>query len=239
MGDPISMIGIGATVGKGVLGAMGSMNKAEGDKIAIQGQMLSAMGKAFQYDVEAQQFMWKSGLEKYQMAVSKLNQDIAKENATYARSKGEQDAQQKGMEVKFNLGNLIASQGASGISVAGGSSARVREGMLEVGYHDQATIRANAARQAYGYDVTAMQHEAEAAIHSMTSEFDVAQAENATTAAGIVRKSMPLLEQAQGLAQTSGMINAAASLTGAAGSVASKWTEGSFKGMFGDKSDAG
>ena len=79
-----------------------------------------------------------------------------------------------------------------------------------------------------------MQYEAEAAIHSMTAEFDVAQAQNATTAAGIARQALPLLEQAKGQAQTAGLIGAASSITGAAGSVASKWTEGSFKGMFGD-----
>ena len=231
MAGPMAIVGVGASIAQGFLGAKGASEKAKGDQLAIQGQMLAAMGKAFQYDVEAQQFQWKSGLEKYQAAVSKINMDVSKENATYERDKGEVEAQMLGMKQAQARGELIASQGASGISVGSGSSARVREGMIEVGYHDQGMVRANAARTAYGFEVQAMGHEAEAAMHSMASDFDLAQAENATTAAGIARQALPLLEQSKGLAATAGNINMASSLVSAAGSVASKWTQSSFQGM--------
>jgi hypothetical protein len=231
MAGPMAIAGIGASVAQGFLGAKAAGNKAQGDQLAIQGQMLAATGKAFQYDVESQQFMWKSNIEKYQAAVAKINKQIAEENAIYARDKGEVEAGIKGLEYRKAYGQLVASQGASGVSVSGGSAARVREGMIEVGYFDQQMIRNNAARIAYGHEVQAVQYDAQAEVHSMTADLDKAQADNATTAAGIVRSSMPLYAQASSLAAEAGSINTMSSIVSAAGSVANKWGGASFQGM--------
>lgn len=231
MGDPMSMVSMGASALGGIFGAAGAKTKAAGEQLNIQGQMIGTMGKAFQFDVESQNYKWKSGVEEYQAQVARNNEIIAKQNAIYERDVGEQTAQQLGMKQQWERGQMIAQQGASGLAVSGESAERVRAGMIDVGYHEQAVTRANAAHVAYGYEVQATQFEAEAAIHSTTAEMDKIQADNATTAAGITRMALPLQQKAMDLAGTAGNIGLLSSLTGAAGSVASKWMKSDFQGM--------
>ena len=231
MGDPISMVSMGASAAGGIFNAMGAKTKAAGEALNIQGQMLGTMGKAFQFDVESANYKWKSGVEEYQAQVARNNKIIAQQNAMYERDVGEVTAQQLGMKQRWERGQMEAQQGASGISVRGGSAERVRAGMIDVGMHEQAVTRANAAHVAYGYEVQATQFEAEAAIHSTTAEMDRVQADMATTAAGLTRQALPLQQAAMDLSKTAGTIGVLSSLTGAAGSVASKWMKSDFQGM--------
>jgi len=236
MADPISMgvmgaIGIGGTILGGVSKVAGAAITAQGQQLSIQGQMLNTIGKAFQYDVEAQEYRYKSEEEQYLAAVSKMNQQIALQNANYERDKGEVEASAQGMQDRYARGATLASQAASGIDVNSGSSTAVRESMVELSQYNQALIRANAAKVAYGYDVEATQHEAQAAIHTMTAALDTAQAQNATTAAGITRAALPLEQQAYNLAGTAGTINMLGSIASTAGSVATKWSQAGFSGL--------
>ncbi len=247
MTDPISMVtagasglkalapmfGIGSSIASGAIGAQAAQVKARGEELNIEGQMLANTGRAFAFDVESQEFKEKSEIESYQADISRMNQQIAESNANYERNKGEVEAEHSGMESRYELGVAKAAQGASGIDVNSGSSQRVRESMIEIGQYNEAMIRSNAAKIAYGYEVQATQAHAEAAIHDMTSSLDKAQAANATTAAGITRAALPLEQQAMGLAAETGKLGAEASLISAAGSVASKWMQGSFLGMSG------
>lgn len=228
MANPISM---GMSALGGVFNAMGASTKAAGEQNAIRGQMIGTMGKAFQFDVESQNYKWKSGVEEYQRDVALLNERIAHQNAEYEREVGEFTAQQLGMKQQWERGQLLASQAASGLSVKGGSAVAARAGMIDVGYQEQAVTRANAAHVAYGYEVQATQFEAEAAIHSTTAEMDKLQAENATTAANITRSTLGLQQASMDLAKSAGTIGVLSSLTGAAGSVAGKWMTGGFQGM--------
>lgn len=228
MASPISM---GMSVLGGVFGAMGAQTKAAGEQLNITGQMIGTMGKAFQFDVESQNYKWKSGVETYQAQVARNNKTIAMQNAQYERDVGEFSAQQLGMKQQWERGQMAAQQAASGLSVSGTSAERVRAGMIEVGQNEQAVTRANAAHVAYGYEVQATQFEAEAAIHSSTAEQDLIQAGNATTAANLTRLALPLQQSAKDLAGTAGTIGVLSSLTGAAGSVADKWMKSSFQGM--------
>jgi hypothetical protein len=228
MADPIS---IGASAAGGIFNAMGAATKAQGEKNAIQGQMLGTIGKAFQFDMESKSYVWKSNVEEYQAAVARNNKIIAQQNAGYERDVGELTASDLALKQRKDRGDLIAAQGASGIDVNSKSSQAVRAGMIDVGWHEQQVTRANAAHVAYGYDVQATQFEAEAAIHSTTAEMDRLQADTATTAANITRMALPLQEKAMDLASTAGGIGVMSSLTGAAGSVAGKWMQSSFQGM--------
>jgi hypothetical protein len=224
-------VAIGTSIAGGIFGAMGAKTKAAGEQLNIQGQMIGTMGKAFQFDVESQNYKWKAGVEEYQAEVARRNKIIAQQNAEYERTTGEVTASQLGMKQAWERGQMMAQQGASGLSVSGKSAERVRAGMIDVGYNEQAITRANAAHVAYGYEVQATQFEAEAAIHSSTAEMDKVQAENATTAANITRAALPLQQAAMDLSKTAGNIGVLSSLTGAAGSVAGKWMQGSFQGM--------
>ena len=72
------------------------------------------------------------------------------------------------MKTRAAVGQTLAGQGASGVDVNTGSSVDVRAGETKLGMLDALTIRANAARKAYGYNVAATGAEAESGL--LTSE---------------------------------------------------------------------
>lgn len=147
----------------------------------------------------------QAGMYNYQAGVSQLNSQIALQNRDLSLAAGQTQEQQYGMQARARLGEIRAGAGASGIDVGSGSKAAVQTGQQVVTGIDQATIYNNAARKAYGYEVE--------------SATDVAQA-GAYTAAATNAKA-------------AGGINALASLVTGAGSVASKWTQGTSSGMYG------
>jgi hypothetical protein len=104
--------------------------------------------------------------------------------------------------------------------------------MVEIGQYTQSIIRASAAKKAYGYDVEAMQYGAQADVYRYTAKQNEAQAENAMTAAGITKSSLGLQEQAMGLVDKAEGLNITGSLISTVGSVASKWSQADFSGMF-------
>src|SRR5229473_3599962 len=171
MADPasIAMIGMGTSAAGGIVGAIGS---------------------AFSGESNARMY-------EYQANVARMNQQIQKQNADYARSAGEVEAQQSGMKTRFMVGSQKAGQGASGLDVNRGSAVDVRTSQLQVGAEDQAIIRSNAARRAYGYEVEAAQSGAEVGIKGMAASGS----------------------------RTAGWIGAAGSILGGASSVSSKWLQ--------------
>lgn len=145
----------------------------------------------------------------YQSGVAQMNAQIEKQNKDYAIAAGEVTAQESGMATRYKIGETIAQQGAGGLAVGSGSNARVVDSERAVGQQDEAIIRSNAARQAYGFDV-------EAAKYTAESQVDQFAASNA---------------------KTSGYLNAFGSLLGAAGSVSSKWLTASNAGTFSGSSN--
>jgi hypothetical protein len=226
MADPVSMMavaGMGASVAGGVLGASGAAVNTASQQLGIQQSMLQTIGQAFGFRAQAQQYGYQANIATYQAAVADMNKQIAMSNANYARDVGEVEAQQSGMKSRYDLGVMEASQASSGVSVSGGSATRVRQSMIDVGYHDQATIRASAAMTAYGYDVEAVQYGAQADVQRYTATQNQAQAANAIEAAGITEQALPLEQRGSALVSTAGNIQIASSLVGGAGGVASKW----------------
>lgn len=171
MADPISgtllAVSLGATVAGGVTSAVGA----------------SYSSKA------------TSNMYKYQEGVAQINQRISEQNAAYARSVGEVEAQKSGMRSRFQLGGIRTAKAAGNIDVNTGSAKEVQESQEAIGRHDQSIIRSNAARQAYGYEVEATGAKASAGMYGTASE-------NALTA---------------------GKFGVASTLLSTAGSVASKW----------------
>lgn len=144
---------------------------------------------------------WQSGqankaANDYKAAVARANAQIAQQNADYARAAGEVEAQQAGMKVRYQIGQTKAIQGASGLDVSSGSAAAVRTSEKEIGDENVAIIRNNAAKQAYGFEVQAMNFNAQGTLDTM----------------------------AGAQAQEAGYIGAASSIVGGASSVSSKWT---------------
>lgn len=141
----------------------------------------------------------------YKAGVAKVNKDIALQNADYEYYVGAHEAQRVGLAGRERMGQIRATQGASGLDVNFGSNQRVQESQQSIVSHDQRTVRANAARRAYGHEIEAL-----SATHS--GELYKAAATNAKTAASI---------------------KATTSLLSGAASVSSKWLGASQAGMFG------
>lgn len=231
MGSPLAIAGLGATAIGGITGAAGAQTTAQAQQLNIQGQILSTIGKVYGFETQAQEYGYKAGIATYQQGVALVNKQIAEQNADYAREVGEVEAQQSGMKTHAEISSFMASRGASGVDVNTGSSADVKESMVELGNYDQTLIRANASKVAYGYEVEATQDEAQAGVYGMTSDLEKEQSKNAMTAAGIAQQAIPLEQQAMGVAAQAGTIGAVSSLAGATASVASKWIQGGQAGL--------
>lgn len=168
---------------------------------AVAGTAMSAYGMFQQGEAKRKQ-------AEYQQGIAKLNEQISKQNADYARRVGEVQAQQSGMKSRFALGTQKAVQSGRGIDIESGSPALVREGQHDVALHDEAIIRSNAAWRAYGYEVEGVSASASGRLAGMAG----AQAEQA------------------------GTIGAAGSILSGASSVADKWYQ--YSNTFGPPADS-
>ena len=133
----------------------------------------------------------------YQAGLATINQNIAKQNASYALAVGEAQAQQSGMKTRAEVGTTRASQASSGLAVDTGTAEKVVESEEEHGAYNQSLIRSDAAKRAYGFEVEETQQ--------------VAQ--------------QHLYESAAANAKTAAMISAVGSILGGATSVAGKFAD--------------
>jgi hypothetical protein len=154
------------------------------------GAGIGAIGSLFQGSAQ-------SNMYKYQAGVAQVNATVAKQDAQYATQAGEVEAQNSGMRTRAEVGSTRAGMAAGNVDITSGSGARVIASETEIGQQNEATIRANAAKRAYGFDVKA------AADTAQAGAYDVA----ASTS------------------QTSGVLGAVSSVIGGAGNVAAKWAQ--------------
>lgn len=164
---------------------------------AVGGSILSASG-------EKQKAAATSQMYTYQAGIADLNRRIALNNRDYAITAGGEEAKRFGMKSAQVAGSIKAKQAASGIDVNAGSLVDVQKGQKQVSDLDMATIRNNAARKAYGYQV-------EAETASMQTEMYTAASKNSLEA---------------------GNIAAAGSLISGASNVSSKWLQGNQQGLW-------
>lgn len=136
-----------------------------------------------------------SNAYSYKAQVAQNNAKIARQNADYAAMEGGKQAEMQGRQAQFQMGKIISGQAASGVDVNSGTALAIREGQALVNRENQMMIRSNASRKAYGYNVEAMNFEAQAAMD----------------------------EQAGDNAMTAGVIGGGSSLIGGAASVSDKW----------------
>jgi hypothetical protein len=92
---------------------------------------------------------------EYQAQVAANNQQIAKSDANLAEAAGETAVEQSAQKTRANVGAIKASQAASNIDVNSGSAVDVRSSASELGELDALTLRGNAEKQAYGYEISA------------------------------------------------------------------------------------
>jgi len=210
---------------------MGASVNADAQKIGIQGQMMQTMAQAFGFQAQAQQSTYEANKSRYLAGVADINKEIAKANANYVRDMTEEEVSDAAMKMRSDKGEMVAQMGASGIAVNSGSSARVLDSMTDISQHTQEVMRASGAKKAYGYEVEAVQYGSQADIYRYTAQQQDAQAENAITASDMTKSSLGLQRQAMSNVDTAKNVNILGSLVGTAGSVANKWTEGSYTGL--------
>ena len=134
-------VGLAATAGGGILGAIGSV---------MGGQ------------AQAQQYQYRAG-------VAQVNQQIALQNEGYQVHAGETRALESGLATRQRIGAITAGQGASNLSLNRGSAPLVRTSQAEIGSMEQGIIRENAGRAAYGEAVKATGYGAEATLDTMAA----------------------------------------------------------------------
>lgn len=105
----------------------------------------------------------------YQAQVAKNNQAIADQYAQMELAKGRQMEETKRLATAQQEGAIRAAAGASGLDPNSGSPVRLQEDTARVGEEDALTIRANAARAAYGYRVQGLNYGAQAGLDEMAS----------------------------------------------------------------------
>jgi hypothetical protein len=169
-------VGLGANVAGGILGALGAQGQGE-----------------------SQQQMYN-----YKAQVSKINADINRQNAAWARTKGEKEATQYGMKAAQQRGQIRAAQGASNLDVNSGSAKEVQRSQEKIKDIDMSTIRENAAKIAYDYETKAVMDENQAGLDTMAGSF----------------------------AKKAGNMKALESIIGSVSTVSSKWSQGSSIGLW-------
>lgn len=177
MSSDVAGLGMGLQAGGGIAGAIGS----------ISGGI-------------AQQQMYN-----YQAGIAQLNAKIAYQNATYAEQVGENQAQRAGLAAQNRLGRIKVAQASSGLDVNSGSPKQVYQSQRLLSQMDIATIRSDAAKTAYNYEVQGVQFGAQANLDTIAGQN----------------------------ARISGLIGADSSIVGAASSLTGTYLRGQQLGLFG------
>jgi hypothetical protein len=171
------------------------MMAAVGMAANVAGGVVGAVGSEYGAKATASQ-------QNYQAAIADMNAKVAEQDAAYAEAAGETRAQEIGMRGRAQFETTRAGFGASNVS--GKSQSNVLKSETAITQFEEASTRADAAKQAYGYRVKAAS--------------DTAQA-------GAYRAGA-------GTALVAGDIGAVSSILGGVAGVSSKWTQGQQTGMF-------
>ena len=175
-------------------GALGGV----GIGATLLGSLTGMLGAQQTAAAQQQQF-------NYQAGVAQINQQIALQNADYARDQGEMQAEKTGLQAGQQMGQIKTSQASSGLDIRSGSALQVQQSQRTVTSMDLDTIRSNAAKTAYNYDVQAVQYGNQAQLYRMGGA-------NAAAA---------------------GTINVATSFLGGVTGVSTKWLQGQSLGLWG------
>lgn len=151
-----------------------------------------------------QQASAEDAADSYKATVAKNNQIVANQYAAQATADGENQVAAKQQQTAQMIGGERASMAANGVDLDSGSALRIQGDTAKLGEVDALTIRNNAARAAYGYELQGLSYGQQATL-------DESAASNASTA---------------------GNLNAFSSVIGGASSVAGKWTQYQTSGVF-------
>jgi hypothetical protein len=110
---------------------------------------------------------------EYNAKIAQQNSALDTREAGIAGEVGNIESANSERQTQEKLGAIKANEGASGVTVGGGSFANVQGTVAQTGMLDAMTIRSSAARQAYGYQVAATSEEAQAKLDKSASRNDL------------------------------------------------------------------
>lgn len=119
-----------------------------------------------------QQSRANSAAAGYNAKVAAQNAELQTKNANFAGAKGEQDVAAEGAKNKAALAATLAAQGASGVDVNSESSVNTRQSEAKIGALNALTVRSNAAKEAYGYQVGASSEAAQEKLLKKQASYD-------------------------------------------------------------------
>ena len=125
----------------------------------------------------------------YSSTIANSNAAMAKLKASQTLQAGDMATSRQNLKTQAAVGSARAAGGASGIDVNSGSSAMVQSGIQTAGAIDEATIRNNAARAAWGYDVQASQDTFQGQFSQLTAK---AKANQSLVTGGLQAVSGPM-----------------------------------------------
>lgn len=123
----------------------------------LLGGGISAYGQIMQGEAQAK-------AAKYNKEVAQGNADAAQRNAELSAASADALTGNQGLRNRATMGSIIANQAASGIDVMSGSAIDVRSSAAELGELNSLTVRANATKEAYGYQVQKSQFDQQATL---------------------------------------------------------------------------
>lgn len=106
----------------------------------------------------------------YESSIAATNAKIADIQERQTLEQGDIEASRQNLKTQAIVGSARAAQGTSGVDVSSGSPALVRAGIAQVGAVDELTIRNNAARKAWGYQVESLQDNYQGQFAELTAK---------------------------------------------------------------------
>lgn len=138
----------------------------------IAGISIAAIGLGLSAYGTVQQANAAKDAANYQSKVAAGNEQVAAQNATAAGAAGEAKAAISEQKTRAAVGAELAAQGSSGVDINSSTARAVRTSEDMTGQLDAQTIRSNAARQAYGYEVQGSGFQNNAAADTSTGKND-------------------------------------------------------------------
>jgi hypothetical protein len=124
-----------------------------------------------------QQGQAASNSAKYNASVAAANATISQQSAAYAGAAGASQAEQASLKTRSQVGAIEAGQAAGNIDVDSGSALDVRSSAQQLGELNALSIRSNAARTAYGYQVQAASETSQGQLDSYQAGADATGAD--------------------------------------------------------------
>lgn len=143
------------SVDPGTLAAISIASTVASTGISIIGQGQQAAASRASYE--------------YQAAVARNNQIIAERQAADSRARGAEAERQQRIKTQQLIGRQRAVLAGNGVVVDEGSALDITTDTAGIGEQDALTVRANAEREALGYETQGMNFGAQAGLNSMSA----------------------------------------------------------------------